>query len=106
MFQQQSSAALTKTFGQSHSFQLGDRSTVEALAFRWSTTDVCEYEPQVPRIRSIGKASTDVHDTSTDEFFDLAIEVLHSVGVPICHRFEKRLAILLALFYILARSKR
>jgi hypothetical protein len=79
---------------------------LKSLHCRRSTTHICQHEPQVPRIRGVSESRTNVQDAGTDEFLDLAIEMLHAISVAICHRFQQRLAILFAFFYIIAGAKR
>ena len=48
-----------------------------------------ELQPQISGVRRIGKADFNVDEPRTNQFFDLAIEMLHSFVIAIPHGIEQ-----------------
>src|SRR5437016_11181426 len=66
--------------------------------------EIGHFQAQISSICRIGQTGFEIDDPGANEPFNLAIEVLHTLGAAIAHGIEKRLALGFAFFNVDRKS--
>src|SRR5579859_1062834 len=66
---------------------------------------VGQLQSQITGICRIRDSSVEINGAGAQQFFELAVEMLHAVGIPIAHGVQQRLAFSLAFFDVVARAQ-